>query len=382
MVMVTQILDDSIVGEEKHIANRNFKVLELAEDGSKLVLYISSAMNTENDAVYSPTRLFQEIVEGAGYPQPTSFLAQQNKRLIHDCMWDSWNYMADWQVKAMLHLIEKENIDVVFSHFHNVDMQVHQFAKHLTDRPDNRLSHEEYVKMLDDVYIQTDKYLGGFMHLLDEGWTIFIISDHGLVSSKYKKPILGEAGGVNVPVMEELGFTVLKTDENGNKLREIDWSKTKAIAVREGHIYLNLKGRDPYGIVDPKDQYEVEEEIITALYGYKHEKTGHRVVSLALRNREAVLIGQGGPEAGDIYYTMAEGYNYDHADGLSTTLGECNTSLSPTFIAAGKGIKENFETERVIRQVDFAATVAAIGGVRMPAQCEGAPVYPIFTEEF
>lgn len=54
----------------------------------------------------------------------------------------------------------------------------------------------------------------------------------------------------------------------------------------------------------------------------------------------------------------------------------------PIFIAAGEGLKHGFETERIIRQIDFAATVAALGGVRMPAQCEGAPVYQIFEEEF
>ena len=58
------------------------------------------------------------------------------------------------------------------------------------------------------------------------------------------------------------------------------------------------------------------------------------------------------------------------------------TSVSPIFIAAGKGFKEGYETDRIIRQVDFAATVAALLGVRMPAQCEGAPVYQIFESEF
>mgnify|MGYP006990169486 CR=1 FL=1 len=32
--------------------------------------------------------------------------------------------------------------------------------------------------------------------------------------------------------MEELGYTVLKKDENGNELREIDYSKTRAVANR------------------------------------------------------------------------------------------------------------------------------------------------------
>ena len=52
------------------------------------------------------------------------------------------------------------------------------------------------------------------------------------------------------------------------------------------------------------------------------------------------------------------------------------------FIAAGSGIKEGFVTDRVIREIDVAPTMAVLGGVRIPAQCEGAPVYQILTEEF
>ena len=134
------------------------------------------------------------------------------------------------------------------------------------------------------------------------------------------------------------------------------------------------------GLIDPADQYEWEEEIMTRLYSYKHPVSGKRVISLALRNKDAVLLGQGGPECGDILYWNAEGYNYDHSDCLSTTLGEGETSVSPIFIAAGKGLKKGYETDRIIRQIDFAPTVAVLAGVRMPAQCEGAPVYQIFEE--
>lgn len=165
-------------------------------------------------------------------------------------------------------------------------------------------------------------------------------------------------------------------------MKEIDWENTLAIAQRETHIYVNLKGRDPHGIVEPEDKYEVEEEIMTRLYGYRHPKTGKRVISLAVRNRDAVHFGLGGPASGDIVYFLAEGYNWDHADSLSTFQGEADTSVSPIFIAAGKGIKENFKTDRIIRQIEVSATCAALGGVRFPAQCEGAPIYPIFEEEF
>ena len=102
---------------------------------------------------------------------------------------------------------------------------------------------------------------------------------------------------------------------------------------------------------------------------------------LQLRNKDAVLLGYGGPECGDICFWTAEGYNQDHTDSLSTTWGEADTSISPIFIAAGSGLKKSFKTDRIIRQIDLAPTVAALLGVRMPAQCEGAPAYQIFEEE-
>ena len=127
---------------------------------------------------------------------------------------------------------------------------------------------------------------------------------------------------------------------------------------------------------------ELEEKIMTDLYSLRDEKTGHRVIALALRNKDAVLLGYGGPECGDIIYFVAEGYNGDHGDSLSTALGVEDTSVSPIFVAAGCGFKSGVYTDRIIRQIDVAPTIAALLGVRMPAQCEGSPVYQILDYEF
>lgn len=387
--LVRGVLDESIKGDTTYQVNRNLKVLKLDPEGKNLVMHVSGAMDIHNDSVWHPKRIFKDVCENVGYPTPTSNVGCQDSMLITDCMLDNWYATADWQADALHYLIENENLDAVFSHFHAVDLQSHMFIKHMADRPFNRQPVEVADKWMQDVYKQTDYYLGKFLHYLDEGWTILIFSDHAQVASKHAIPLVFDMNGTVTPVMEELGFTKTYIDEKGNV--QIDWTQTKAVMQREGHLYLNLKGRNKHtlpdgtvidGIVDPADQYEVEEEIMTALYGYKDKETGHRVVSLALRNRDAILLGQGGPEAGDIMVWHAEGYNYDHADCISTTWGESDTSVSPIFIAAGKGLKEGFETDRVIRQVDFAATVALLGGVRMPAQCEGAPVYQILAEEF
>jgi len=389
-IMARNVADESIKNDKIYNSIRSIKLISLKEDGSELTLYVTSAMDTENDTVWHPKRIFQEVKDNVGTPPGMSFLGHQDDLLITECMLDAWNVSADYQADAILHLIESEDLDIVFSHFHNVDAEAHMFIKHLAELSWNRNPVSMAEKWMRNLYIQTDNYLGRFIHLLDEGWTIMIFSDHGQVSPKHGSVPIFDINNVCTIYMEQLGYTVLKRDENGERIPEIDWTKTTAVMQREGHIYLNIKGRNQHvqpdgtvidGIVDPADQYELEEKIMTDLYGLKNEVTGHRMVVVALRNRDAVLLGQGGPDAGDICCWIAEGYNMDHYDSLSTTYGEGSTSVSPIFIAAGPGLKEGYETNRIIRQVDFVPTVAMLAGVRMPRQCEGAPVYQIFEEE-
>ena len=153
-------------------------------------------------------------------------------------------------------------------------------------------------------------------------------------------PILGEYGGLNLGVMEELGYTVRKKDENGDPVDEIDWEKTRAVQIRSNYIYINLKGRDKYGIVEAKDKYDLEEQIISDLYSYRDKATGKRVGGIAMRNKDSVVLGLGGAECGDIVFTINEGFNRLHGDGLSTAEGYAQTSVTPVFLAAGEDIKE------------------------------------------
>lgn len=379
-VMVSSFIDEAYKGDKKIICNRNLKLLELAEDGTSLKLYLSASMDTTQDSLFYPKDVFQKITQNVGFPPPCTSVGGQDRDLINRCMLDSWTVVADWQADSLNYMIEKEGVEVIFSHYHNIDIQSHMFIRFMTDTGYNEMPPEVYQDFMVDVYQQTDYYVGKFLHLLDKGWDILLVSDHGLVCSEYRPPMLGDMM-CNVRLMEDLGYTVRKCDADGNKLDEIDWEKTKAIATRETHIYLNIKGRDPHGIVDPADKYALEEEIIDALYGYR-DQNGKRVVAAVLRNRDALLLGQGGPDCGDLIYWTAEGHNYDHADSLSTTYGMADTSVSPIFIAAGKGIKSGYTTTRYIREVDVAPTVAAILGVRMPHECEGAPAYQIFSEEY
>lgn len=372
---ITNLIDEINDHEVVKTANRNMEILELAPDGSFVRYWMSSAYDITSDSVWHPRSLYQDITANVGLVPPVSTLSGKNPEHVEKVLVKSLDNYCQWQSDCLTYLMANERYDMIFSHLHNVDNVGHLFwhyAKHF-----DAWGNDEhfYQRMIEYIYIQTDRYLGSFLPYLEKDWTVIITSDHGLICEDNHPPVLTE-GTVSVPVMKELGYTVLRTNEQGKEIREIDWSKTKALALRGGNIYLNLIGRTDHGIVDPADQYDLEAQIISDLYNYRDPHTGKRVVSIALRNRDAVLIGMGGPEYGDIVFFMEEGYNLIHMDSLPTQRGYFDTSVSPIFVACGKGIKPGY-VDRHIRQVDVAPTMAALAGVRVPAQNEGSIVHQI-----
>ncbi len=193
-------------------------------------IFISNGTDMHADFIFSPSSLFYEIAENVGYIAPSSYCGNNDPKMVTDCMFDCWNVVCDWQSRAIHYLIEKKNVQVVFSHLHSIDMQEHRFIRFMSEgdkeyaKDYDAKEPEMYQKFMDDVYEQADKYIGTFLHLLDEGWTVMITSDHAQVCPTHRPVMLGDPQGVNLGIMQELGYTVTKVDEEGNTV--IDWDKT------------------------------------------------------------------------------------------------------------------------------------------------------------
>ncbi|MBO5140690.1 MAG: alkaline phosphatase family protein [Peptococcaceae bacterium] len=381
---------DTMMYNDKEIEIvRNIRALEIREDGTFVKMWVGNANAVHDDRLWYPRSLYQPILEKFGPPIPYGLGGSQDADIIMKCNHPQWDQAGQWMADVMLDMIDREDYDVVFSHFHGPDLSGHTYMHYLKERPDSIVDEKEVRVWHENMHRWTDDYIGRFLPLLDKGWTILLFSDHSLVCPEHTPVAFGENGGINVGLMKELGYTVLKKDENGNEIKEIDWTKTRAVQTRSNAIYLNLKGRNQHtmpdgtvldGIVDPADKYELEEQIITDLYGWKHPDTGKRIVAFALHNKDSVLLGMGGELAGDIVFTIHEGYNYDHGESISTAYGHNDTSVSPIFVAAGPGIKEGYTIDGYVREVDIAPTAAVLLGVDIPKDCDGAPAYRIFTE--
>ena len=382
----------------KHDVVRTMKLISMAEDGSNMKMWLSAAMDVNVYDTWSPKRVYDYVKETCGPTPPTANIYEHTEEL-HQCMMSGWEIACDWQSKAIHEIVKREGIELVMSHMHIDDLVDHTFIHNLSKQVADgmlaagltEVTHEDYKRWQEELYVVTDNYLGSFMHYLDEGWTIIITSDHAQIASTlFTDSQLGTVNGYTARLFQKWGYLDFLHDENGNEIEEIDWSVTKAIPNRSMDIWINLKGRNKHvqsdgtvveGLIDPEDKYEFEEEIMTKLYELKN-RAGKRYIALALRNKDAVHIGLGGPESGDIVYVLSEMNNQHHGDSLSTAMGEEHTSVSPIFVAAGPGFQSGVYTDRVIRQIDVAPTISALFGVRFPAQAEGAPAYQILDWEF
>ena len=72
---------------------------------------------------------------------------------------------------------------------------------------------------------------------------------------------------------------------------DIDWSRTIAYSTGNlGNINLNIKGRDPQGVIEPDQVEEVIQAITEALYDLRDPDTGERMVAQVMR-REEIYTG-------------------------------------------------------------------------------------------
>lgn len=358
------------------------RALDIAPDGSFVRLWVSNAFSADDNCVWYPQWIFDKVKERFGPPVPCGMYGGGDLDVMLKCNMEEWRQVAEFQSSAIKYMMQEEGVEVVFSHFHGPDMSAHTYIQYMKNRPDSPHPEEEFYRVHEATYQMTDEYIGAFLPMLDEGWTILLFSDHSLVCREETDHFIGDNFGVNTGLMMELGYTALLQDERGELLPEIDWANTRAIQQRSNSIFINLKGRNRFGIVDSADKYELEEQIITDLYRYTDKKTGKRVVSLALHQKDANLLGLGGPHtAGDIIFFIHDDYLRDHGESLSTATGYADTSVGPIFAAAGPGIKAGYEMALFPREVDVTPTAAVLLGVRIPAQCEGAPIYSILSEE-
>ena len=364
------------------------KLVELSDDAEDFRLYISSV--GAKTGWSNPPEIAAELQSQEGITGITGGI------MGYALGWYDLNtfveineYYTQFLADCACALLSKHEWDLFFMHAHSPDYAYHMILTEM----DPALTKDEAVRKAAwdahlRIYQAQDKLLAQILGVLDKDTLVITVSDHGAVPD-----------GPNIDPFKMLvpaGLTVLSEkqidfanvgDIKGRAQGLIeefrvafqvpDVNKSKCFPQRAIYVYINLKGRDPEGIVDPKDYKEVQQQIIDALLTYVDPATGQRQIALALTKQDARILGLYGDHVGDVVYAVYPWFSGQHANILpAAEWGVGNLKALLTF--TGPGIKKGYRLQRTCNLVDIVPTICYLMDLPVPSTVEGAVLYQAF----
>lgn len=218
---------------------------------------ISSFLTPSTQSAYThPPKLKHEIAEllGGEYLFDVPQFRTENK----DYLLEQIYALADLQHEVVKHLMTTKPWDF----FMHVDMGVdrihHGFWKYFDERHPQYVAGNPYEDAILDYYIHIDQQIGERLALLDDRTAVLVVSDHG------GQPMMG--GICFNEWLKQEGYLVLEYEPDyvvPLEKCEVDWSRT--VAWGSGgyyaRLFLNVRGREPEGVVAPADFDAVRDEL-------------------------------------------------------------------------------------------------------------------------
>jgi predicted AlkP superfamily phosphohydrolase/phosphomutase len=325
---------------------------------------------------------------------------------------------AEQRSKIVLALLDKYETDFFMVVFAGNDRMSHCLWKYIGLDPAAELDAEgqEIQKMIRAYYRQLDDTLGEVLERCGPDTSVFVMSDHGfgpvrkeiyinkwladqgfLVSSSNSRSRKVRTGlrslarclGITRERWRRvLGTKATKAAQDLVNTVRIDWSRTRAYSNGSNTIQINLRGREPHGIINPGSEYEgIRSQVIERLTQLRDPETGGKVVKAAFR-REEIYEGPHVQRAPDILMLMAdEGYvayepdvDVDSVFGLPGWRNGDHT-LEGVLVAAGKCMKKG-TTIAGAQIIDLAPTILYTMGLPIPDDMDGEILTDLFKDEF
>lgn len=258
--------------------------------------------------------------------------------------------------------------------FDGTDRVQHMFYRTLeADHPANRSGASDHPHAIEDVYRRADETVGRVRQQLADDDALVVLSDHGFCSFRRN---------VDLNAWLQLnGYLHLKEGGTpGPWLADVDWSQTKAFAMGLSGLFINLRGREGQGIVEPGTQYKaLKQELVQGLTGLIDEDTRLTAI-LHAYDTATYYDGPYASEGPDVLVGYAEGYrvSWTTARGeIAPTVFSDNErrwsgdhcvepSLVPGVLFSNRPLTVD---EPALR--DVPVTILSLLGVPVPAYMKG-----------
>ena len=265
--------------------------------------------------------------------------------------------------------------------FDGTDRIQHMFMRFLDDghpalKEDDK--QQQYKDVIADTYERMDEMVGRVLSEIDTDDPenlVAVISDHGFQTFRR---------GVNLNSwLIENGYMTLEEGktESGEWFRGVDWTKTRAFAVGLGGIFLNVKGRERDGTVEPEEANALADELAEKLSGLRDPE----VDDVAVRECYASYRIYDGPYAEDapdliVGYSAGWRASWDGVRGIASKIifddnekawsgDHCiDPELVPGVLICNRDLAADVEKAHI---ADMAPTLLSLFGIPAPRYMDG-----------
>jgi predicted AlkP superfamily phosphohydrolase/phosphomutase len=264
--------------------------------------------------------------------------------------------------------------------FDATDRIQHMFWRYLEPGHPAAHGHEHgpHEDAIEKIYARNDAFVGQVMERLRKDDVLMVISDHGFASFRR---------GVNLNAwLLRNGYLALKPGADGRAewLADVDWSATRAYALGLAGLYLNVRGREKHGVVEPGAELaRLKAELIAKLSGLVDEEKGSvGVVEMFDTSRlyQGPYIG----DAPDLLIGYNRGYrvSWDCATGMvAGPVFEDNVkawsgdhTVDPRLVPGVFFCSHAIDVEDP-SLIDIAPTAVRLFGLTPPAHMDGKPLF-------
>ncbi|HIQ04837.1 MAG TPA: hypothetical protein EYH31_03975 [Anaerolineae bacterium] len=335
--------------------------------------------------------------------------------------------MLDKRTEMVLDLARSDPLDALVLVLGEIDRAQHDFWQYRDSRFPQYHGKDavRFREAIDWHYIVSDIQVGRLLELANADTTVIIMSDHGggphptrnfypnawlrergYLTQKHTHPSLKERlvrRGIAtarrlIPYEERLRRMLPARFVHAARtysldITNVDWSRTVAYHFPMYHpaagIEINVRGRQPEGIVEPGTEFErVREEVIQALREARDPQTGESIATEVYRSEE-LYHGKFAHIAPDIVYLTGPGHYAEpglpEAWVMDAPLDKMTEyfgvhTLDGIFIAAGPGVRSgvNLDSASI---ADIAPTVLYAMSQPVPEHMDGHVLTDIYTSE-
>jgi predicted AlkP superfamily phosphohydrolase/phosphomutase len=224
------------------------------------------------------------------------------------------------------------------------------------------------------LYRRLDRVIGDLVNRYESQATILVMSDHGFAN-------FGRQFNLNTWLRQN---EYLGPADCSSIMHDVDWSQTRAYGLGINGLYLNMKGRERDGVVEPREREQLLQELVSKLEEVRDEDgTGERVIRNVYR-ADRVYAGSATALAPDLIVGYARGFRASWAtclgDLTEQILLDNDMAWSADHCADALEVPGVLFSSRPLRKrgpalVDVAPSILAEFGLPTPTDMVGTNIF-------